>query len=114
MPFGPAMFLSIGGVFLIVHIVSTYSALARIIMETGAMSAHRVLDEEKEDDMNPSELAEELLKRTREARLNDIPINRKYRLVNKHYNDSVRRNSVFLNDIGGFAIDEIADVDLAD
>lgn len=113
MPFGPALFLSVGGIFLIVHIVSTYSALARIIMDTGAMSSSRVLDQQKEDDMNPSELAEELLKRTREARSNAVPVNLKYREVNKKYRESVR-GFAFQNDIGGFTIDEIADVDLAD
>lgn len=122
MPIGPAILLSIGGILLIVHIVSTYSALARIIMDTGAMSSKRVLDQEKEDDMTPSELAEELLKRTRDARLNAVPVNLKYREINKEYIEAAKTRSLFKSDRssgeygvgGGLSIDEFADVDLAD
>lgn len=121
MPFGPALFLSVGGFLLIVHIVSTYSALARIIIDTGAMSAKRVLDEDKEDEMTPSELAEELLKRTREARKNAVPVNLKYREVNKQYNASVRasfQKDSSMNEFnlmgGNLLISTIADIDLAD
>lgn len=113
MPSIPAVVLSVGGVFLIVHIVSTYSALARIIMETGAMGSRRVLDQEKEDDMTPQELAEELLRRTRDARIKSVPVNQKYRDINKQYMESMRMMSSH-TDFGGLTIDEIADVDLAD
>ena len=121
MPIGPAVILSVGGILLIVHIVSTYSALARIIMNTGAMSSKRVLDQELEDDMTPSELAEELLKRTREAMVNPVPVNLKYREINKQYNANAmsrsKRSSGDSDEFGvggGLLIDEIADVDLAD
>mmetsp|Transcript_1376 Transcript_1376/g.2706 ORF Transcript_1376/g.2706 Transcript_1376/m.2706 type:complete len:127 (-) Transcript_1376:100-480(-) len=126
MPFAPAIILSVGGILLIVHIVSTYSALARIIMDTGAMSSRRVLDQEKEDDMTPSQLAEELLRRTRDARVNDVPVNLKYREVNKQYTLSVRRQSMFIQKErnnssgefnaygGGLGSMDLADVDLAD
>ncbi|CAJ1954473.1 unnamed protein product [Cylindrotheca closterium] len=120
MPIGPAVILSVGGILLIVHIVSTYSALARIIMDTGAMSSKRVLDQELEDDMTPQELAEELLKRTREARVNSVPVNLKYREINKQYIANAISRSKRTNESeefgvgGGLSIDEIADVDLAD
>jgi hypothetical protein len=98
-------------------------------METGAMSAKRVLDEEKEDDMTPSELAEELLRRTSDARLNAVPVNKQYTEENKKYAKemSIAKMKSFRltssnsfdpepsNDaFGGLSFNEIADVDLAD
>jgi hypothetical protein len=119
MPFYTAAILTVGGVLLIIHIVSTYSALAQIIMETGGMSSHRVLDKEYEEEMLPPQLAEELLKRTREARLKNVPVNLQYRDINQRA--KVRRrqapdssNERMLSNDMGLTIDQIADVDPGD
>jgi hypothetical protein len=82
MPRYTALSFSILGSVLIVHIVSTYSALGRIIMSTGAMSSHRILEKEIEEEMLPPRLAEELLRRTKEARAAAVPVNLQYRSIN--------------------------------
>ena len=82
MPLYTALSFSILGSVLIVHIVSTYSALGRIIMSTGAMSSHRILEKAIEEEMLPPRLAEELLKRTKEARAAAVPVNLQYRSIN--------------------------------
>jgi hypothetical protein len=82
MPRYTALSFSILGSVLIVHIVSTYSALGRIIMATGAMSSHRILEKEIEEEMLPSRLAEELLRRTKAARTAAVPVNLQYRSIN--------------------------------
>ena len=82
MPRYTALAFSIFGLVLIVHIVSTYSALGRIIMSTGAMSSHRILEKEIEEEMLPPRLAEELLRRTKEARAAAVPVNLQYRSIN--------------------------------
>lgn len=84
MPRYTALSFSILGSVLIVHIVSTYSALGRIIMSTGAMSSHRILEKEIEQEMLPPRLAEELLRRTKEARAAAVPVNLQYRSINIH------------------------------
>jgi hypothetical protein len=83
MPRYTALSFSILGLVLIVHIVSTYSALVgRIIMSMGAMSSHRILEKKIEEEMLPPRLAEELLRRTKEAQAAAVPVNLHYRSIN--------------------------------
>jgi hypothetical protein len=73
--------LSIAGSFvlLMVHVTSTYSAIGRIIMDTGAMG-NAVFTTNEEERMPPYELYEALLVKVKVARKANIPVNRMYRI----------------------------------
>jgi hypothetical protein len=92
-------------------------------MDTGCMSTYRVLDQEFEEEMLPPQLAEELLRRTREARLKKVPVNIQYREIQQ--TETLRKRaskeqlddsmvSIASKDVTGYNFEEILDVDLAD
>jgi hypothetical protein len=99
MPRYTALSFSILGSVLLIHIVSTYSALGRIIMSTGAMSSHRILKKEIEEEMLPGRLADELLRRTKEARAAAVPVNLQYRSINIQASVVENRESAGPNNI---------------
>lgn len=68
---------------LLVHIVSTFSKLSRIIMATSCMGQTPILPREKEELLSPTELDTVLLNETMLARKAKTPVNRQY-LVNFH------------------------------
>jgi hypothetical protein len=117
MPIYTATMLSCGGVILIVHIVSTYSAIAQIIMSTGAMSSHRVMERAFEEERLPPQLAEELLRRTLQARSNQTPVSAQYKEINRSSMMNASRAPISFDassssDNGIHIVD--MDVDLAD
>jgi hypothetical protein len=77
-------------------------------MSTGAMSSHRILEKEIEQEMQPSRLAEELLRRTKEARAAAVPVNLQYRNINIQASMVENRGTVASNNIGstGSGVDE--------
>lgn len=117
MPSYTATILCAGGLLLMLHIVSTYSALAQIIMDTGAMSSNPILEQELEEDLSPPQLGEELLRRTRESRLSNVPVNSKYRELNN--NAKLRRRISINHDSetsmpAPFGVEDFADIDVGD
>lgn len=117
MPFNTATILTGIGVLLMVHIVSTYSALARIIMDNGTMSSFRVLDQEVEEEMLSTELGEELLRKTIQARKAAIPVNQMYTGIRVRASKRAllrgQKFRVSSEDVN-LAFEEMADVDFAD
>ena len=77
MPHVAALVISVCFILLMIHITSTYSALGRIIMDTGAMG-DRVFFDKEEDRMSPNDLYGALLEKVKAARNSDIPVNRIY------------------------------------
>lgn len=61
------------------HINSTYSALGRIILETGAMG-DAVFCRKEEESMSPDELFDALLEKVHVSRKANIPVHRIYRM----------------------------------
>jgi len=114
MPTYTASILSCGGVVLIVHIVSTYSAIAQIIMSTGAMSSYRVMDRTYEEEKLPRQLAEELLRRTLEARANETPVSAQYKEINRASVMTGGHTATSFGSAGNGLHVEDMDVDLAD
>ena len=66
-------------ILLMMHITSTYSALGRIIMDTGAMG-DAIFYHKEEERLSPHDLYEELLHKVKVARKANIPVNRMYRI----------------------------------
>lgn len=79
MPLHWAIILTIVGLFLVIHIFSTYSAIGQVIMSTRAMGHHRVLDDRVVDNMEPYELHQTLLHRNYLAKSKNIPVMQLYR-----------------------------------
>ena len=77
MPHLAALIISVCFILLMIHITSTYSALGRIIMDTGAMG-DRVFFDKEEERMSPNDLYGALLEKVKAARNSDIPVNRIY------------------------------------
>lgn len=80
MPTIAAFILSIGGFLLILHIISTFSAIGRIIMYTGAMADMPILPEEEEVKLNPHQLSDALIQRARLARKMNVDVMKQYRV----------------------------------
>lgn len=63
------------------HIVSTYSAVGRVIMYAGGISEkERILEKEKEADLTPSELTEALIHKALLAKEGGIPVKEQYEI----------------------------------
>lgn len=68
------------GVALVIHIASTYSALARVIMATSAMGEVPILPKAEEEKLSPGQLFDVLIAETRLAQQAKIPVYRQYRV----------------------------------
>jgi hypothetical protein len=79
MPTYAAIGLSIGAAIVIVYLMSSYSALGNLIMNSGALSENRIVSETFEEDMTPTQISEELLKRKRANQKAETPVNLMYR-----------------------------------
>ena len=79
MPTIAAFILSAGGLIMMLHIISTFSAIGRVVMLTGAMSELPIMPEDEEDKLNPYQLSDALIQRTRLARRMNVDVNRQYR-----------------------------------
>jgi len=79
MPIGGALIIVICFVILMLHITSTYSAVGRIMMDTGAMG-DAVFRRSEEERMTPYELDDALLDKVGLARKANVPLNRMYRM----------------------------------
>lgn len=86
MPFPWATGITIIFWLLLIHLTSTYSALGRIIVGTGAMGSRKVFESSDADMMEPYELYVELLKRCGTSKGMEIPIKLQY-----HMTESLRR-----------------------
>lgn len=80
MPPRAAIVLSVCGVALMLHIINIFSSIARVILQTSAMSDMPILDYEEEEKLTPAELSDALLRRCRLARRLKFPIKDQYRL----------------------------------
>jgi hypothetical protein len=72
---------------LIVHIASTYSAVARVIMATSAMGAIPILPKEEEEKLLPIQLFDVLIAETQVAYAANVPVNSQYRM---NYQEHIR------------------------
>lgn len=120
MSFRTATIICTAGILLILHIVSTYSALARMIMDTGSMSTYRIMDQELEEEMEPPQLGEELLRKMKAAREKDTPVNQFYKKIGKKAIIRQPSKQDILDGessgklVEGLSLAEIADVDFGD
>jgi len=87
-----AIILIFIGFGLIVHIASTFSAVARVIMATSAMSHGPILCKEEEELLDPRELNDLLVYETRLAYQVNIPVKHQYRM--EDYHGEVRRHEL--------------------
>lgn len=87
MPLSWAIALNTVGVILIGHVVSTYSALGRVIMHSGAMGEEPILSRREQEMKTPEELFKALKRKTKLARKANIPVYRQYRIP---YQQSLR------------------------
>lgn len=81
MPMPWAISLTVSGVIVITHVISTYSALGRLIMHTGAMGEEHVVGVRDQEMQTSEELYETLKKKMKVAKASDIPVNRQYRMA---------------------------------
>uniref|UniRef100_A0A7R9WD00 Uncharacterized protein n=1 Tax=Pseudictyota dubia TaxID=2749911 RepID=A0A7R9WD00_9STRA len=65
--------------FLILRIVSTYSALGRLLIYTSAMSNNRIFDVRTEESMLPFDLLETLVKTAEEEKKENVKVMEQYR-----------------------------------
>ena len=80
LPFGRwSIMLLVTTVVLFVHIVSTFSALGRVIMHSGAMGKSRIFTPEYEEHLLPQSLHSNLLAKSRANLENNTSIIRQYR-----------------------------------
>jgi hypothetical protein len=80
MPVELAPVVTAGGFILLIHISSTYSAMGRIIMETGAMGKESIFETHEAETKNSSELIKELIVKLEAARDICVPVNEQYRM----------------------------------
>lgn len=83
----PSIVLTVFTALLLTHVISTFSAMSRIIMETGAMGSVRVLPKDTEEQLLPHELTNVLLTETLIARRLHTKVNHKYRLMDSPNSD---------------------------
>mmetsp|Transcript_31983 Transcript_31983/g.52817 ORF Transcript_31983/g.52817 Transcript_31983/m.52817 type:complete len:277 (-) Transcript_31983:49-879(-) len=88
MPLQLAPFLTAGGFILLIHISSTYSAMGRIIMETGAMGEESIFHRHEEETKTPHELLQNLIAKLEAARNVSVPVNEQYRM--ESFQESLR------------------------
>jgi hypothetical protein len=75
-----AMVLTFVAAFLLLHVTSTFSALGRVILYTGAMGKNEILSTEEEERLAPYPLYLELLKIVQVAKRARVPVHRQYRI----------------------------------
>lgn len=80
MPSLAAFILTVGGALLIFHIVTTFSAIGRVVMLTGAMAEVPIIPEEEEINLSPPELSDVLVQRARLARRMNVDVMKQYRV----------------------------------
>ena len=85
MPLPGSLPLTVAAIFLVIHISSTYSAMAAVIMSTSAMSSQPIISQEEEEKLSPAELYSVLLNETKLAKRARVPINRQYRMDYHNY-----------------------------
>lgn len=78
-PRSAALIIMITFVFLMIHITSTYSALGRVMMDTGAMG-NAVFTRREEERMDPRDLYDAWIEKVAVARQARVPVNRMYRI----------------------------------
>ena len=61
-------------------VVSTYSAVGRVIMYSGALGTERIMDYDEEGDMDGTELATALVEKCVVAKEANIPVSHQYRI----------------------------------
>jgi len=76
----PSIVMTVATVLLITHVISTFSAMGKIIMLTGAMGSTPILPKGTEEKLLPHELTNVLLTETLIARGLKTKVNRKYRI----------------------------------
>jgi hypothetical protein len=94
MNMGWALALTTTGVFMLLHVMSTYSALGRVILHTGAMSHEQVLPTQEAEVLNPQQLHNHLVEKTAAGRKADINVMRFYRMNRQHAFHSTRNLEV--------------------
>ena len=80
MPNKFAVILTVMAFFVIFHIITTFSAISRVIMLTSAMSSTRIMQREEEEKMTPEQLSDALISRARLAKTLDVSIAKQYRI----------------------------------
>mmetsp|Transcript_48576 Transcript_48576/g.146501 ORF Transcript_48576/g.146501 Transcript_48576/m.146501 type:complete len:234 (+) Transcript_48576:636-1337(+) len=78
-PLGWAIAIVAVSILVILHIVSTYSALGRLVMYTSAMSNDRIFELRTEETMLPFDLLETLVDKSEEERKAGTPVTEQYR-----------------------------------
>ena len=63
---------------LMLHIISTFSALGRLILATRAMGAIPILPKEEEEGLTPDQLTQSLLRVSSLTQQSPTPINQQY------------------------------------
>lgn len=79
-----AAVLTATGLFMLLHVVSTYSALGRVIMYTGAMACDQVVEMSDAELMNPQQLHDTILAKTSSAKQSNVDVMRFYRMNHQH------------------------------
>jgi len=82
-----ALALALATIFSIVHVVTTFSLLGRIITTSSAMGPTPIMPKEQEEELSPKDLSDVLLAEARIHRKLQIPINKQY-MTNSHANGS--------------------------
>jgi len=85
-----AIALTVISVVFFSHTITTYSAIARIIMHTSAMGNESILEQFEEEQLSPAQLSDALIENALRARVLDIPVNRQYKI---RYQDRVRQEA---------------------
>lgn len=75
-----AFLLIVTALLLLFHIVLTFSAMGRIIMDSGAMGHIPILDPAEEEKLDPHELSSILIKRAKLAQKSKVSVNDQYKI----------------------------------
>ena len=119
MPDRTAILLTVCSSSLMLHIISTYSALAKVVMSTSAMGEIPILPKEEEEKLLPPHLFDLLIAETRIAQQIKVPVNKQYRmnyqslLRERSRSNSGRSNNVKMTYEESF-VHRHPDVDLAE
>lgn len=79
---------------MLLRIMSTYSALGRVILHTGAMSHEQVLPTQEAEVLNPQQLHDHLVEKTAAGKKAGINVMRFYRMNRQHAFHSARNLEV--------------------
>lgn len=85
---------------MVIIISSTYSALGNVIMHTSAMSSERIMPKDLEDQMDPHQLTNALLYKTKLSKEMKIPVNEQYRM---DYQEALRQRHTASREVSGDA-----------